>query len=310
MIEVSVIIPVRNQKDILMAALNSLRQQIKQPRVFEIVVCDDGSTDGVGDMIKRLRFPIFFKYFANNPSLGRAANRNLGFERSSGQHLIFIDGDMIPAPSFIDSILTDINQDIVVLGDVKPPTGEKLAPFDNYLYTRGRYNQSYHSTNIPARMFTSNNFYINRELFARVGGFDSAFQGWGGEDIDFGLRLEALGIPIKIAKEAITYHHHKKTLSASTREFYEFGNSMFAYLICKHPDFLKQLPTALLGFKKAGENILSLQRILSLLTINKPALKTTEFAVALMNNYQWPDIIYDYLLWGNLAHGYKRRKHS
>jgi glycosyltransferase involved in cell wall biosynthesis len=308
MIEISIIIPIRNQKDSLMAALNSFRRQIRHSRAFEIIICDDGSTDGVGDIIKRMRFPIYFKYFANNPPLGRAANRNLGVERSSGQHLIFIDGDMLPAPGFVDAILSDIGPEIVRLGDVKPPPEEKLDSFEKYLYSRGRYSQGFDTTNVPARMFTSNNFYIHRQLFYKVGGFDPAFRGWGGEDIDFGLRLEALNIPIKLAQEAITFHYHKRTLNSSARDFNEFGSLSFDYLLNKHPDFAKQLPAALPGINAAHKNRFSPLLILSSLAINTLALKSAEFIAGTFSNIPWPDIIYDYILWGNLAYSYKHRK--
>ena len=125
MIETSIIIPVRNQKRSLLAALTSLKRQIKKPRTFEIVICDDGSTDGTDAAIRKLRYPIFFKYFRSDPPLGRSANRNAGFDRSTGAHLIFFDGDMVPTEGFVGVMLADLDSSIVKLGNVQAPPEEK-----------------------------------------------------------------------------------------------------------------------------------------------------------------------------------------
>ena len=85
MIETTIIIPVRNQKKQLLMTLNNLRRQIRKRRNFEIVICDDDSEDGTGEAVRKLRYPIFLKYYINKPPLGRAANRNFGFEKSSGE---------------------------------------------------------------------------------------------------------------------------------------------------------------------------------------------------------------------------------
>ena len=307
MLETSIIIPVRNQKDTLLATLNSLKSQIKKPRVFEIVICDDDSTDGTGDAVKKLRFPIFFKYFINTPALGRAANRDQGVARSVGKRMIFIDGDMIPDENFIAGMIDDGDMDSVKLGRVLPPPDEKLNGLEKYLYSRGRYTYKDDGAVLPGRLFTSNNFCISRNNYAKIGGFDPKFTGWGGEDIDFGLRLEKSGIQLKNAPKAITYHHHKRTLKSMRSDFYDFGRLTFAYLIEKHPEFLDQIPANLIGMKDSKGNINPLSGLLSKLIINSAAYGIISRMIMAMGKNRWPDIIYDYLLWGSLAIGYKKR---
>ena len=304
MIENSIIIPVRNQKESLLMALTSLRRQIKSPKTFEIVICDDGSTDGTGDVVKKLRYPIFFKYFRNDPPLGRAANRNLGYERSSGQNLIFLDGDMVPSEKYIEAMLSTKPADMVKLGDVKPPPEEKPDRLEKYLYSRGRFSKRYKDVFLPGRLFTSNNFFISRENFSRVGGFDPNFKSWGGEDIDLGLRLEASRISIKNELAALTYHHHKRTVESLTRDFFDFGRNSFEYLCKKHPVFLNQLPAHLLGLKRAH----LMYKLISKLTVNKPVLEITCKTVSAFKSFDWPYFIFDYLFWGHLVLGYRNRE--
>ena len=241
MIENSIIIPVRNQKNSLFLLLNSLKKQIKKPRIFEIVICDDGSDDGTEKAIKKLYYPVFFKYFKNDPPLGRSLNRNRGFEKSTGKNLIFLDGDMVPDDKYIEAMLGDNNTDIVKLGMPRPPPDEKPDRLIKYLYSRGRYSSNYTDKVLPGRFFTSNSFYISRSNFGKLNGFDTNFQGWGGEDIDFGFRLESHGIPITNAPEAVTFHYHKRTIKSLVKDHYSFGQSSFDYLIKKHPAFIKQI---------------------------------------------------------------------
>jgi len=308
MIEISIIIPVRNQIKTLTMALDSLRHQIKNPRQFEIVISDDGSTDGTGDMLKRLRYPIFFKYLHNNPPLGRSANRNQGAAKSGGATLIFFDGDMVPVREYIDYILDDLSPSVVKVGNVKPPVNSFTDRLDKYLYSRGHHELSDKALNLPGRYFTSNNFRIDRELFLKTGGFDTNFIGWGGEDIDFGLSLVESGVSIKYEPAAITYHHHKRTIQSLADDFYSFGANSFEYLIKKHPNFIEQLPSRKLGIATPDFKVNFFDRLISAVAINSVILKAAEYVVGKTEKLAWPDLMFDYILWGNLALGYRNRK--
>lgn len=307
MIQISIIIPVRNQKNSLLIALNSLKRQIKNARVFEIIICDDGSTDGTEQMVKRLRYPIFFKYFKNDPPLGRSANRNAGFKKSVGKDIIFFDGDMVPADGYLEAILGSADNLSARVGIVKPSPDTKTKRLDNYLYSRGRYACIGESQTVPSRYFTSNNFCIGREIFEKISGFDEAFKGWGGEDIDFGLNLEANGILVKNVSGAVTYHHHQRTLESLIEDFRDFGANSFHYLITKHPDFLKQIPGHLLGLAGHYSPAQRILKAFSFIAINGRVLKIAAKIVSKFENVNWPDYIFDYILWGNLAYAYKKR---
>jgi len=308
MIEVSIIIPVRNQKNSLSAALESLRRQIDRPRLFEIVICDDGSTDGCEEMIKKLRYPIFFKYVRNRIPLGRSANRNLGAEKSSGRFLIFFDGDMVPDAGYIESILKEVDDSTVRLGEVKPPPGQSISRFEKYLYSRGRHKKQASSAEIPGRMFTSNNFAITRSLFSKMGGFDINFRDWGAEDIDFGLRLVSAGARLVYDGSAVTFHHHRRRLDDVCRQFREFGLNSIGYLIEKHPQFARDLPVDILDVKKKGIISGTAWRLILPLATNPLFLSAAALKVKTLSFLPWPDIIYDYLLWGNAACGYRRHR--
>ena len=91
---ISVIIPVHNRKDLLPRAINSVLNQTFKD--FELIVVDDGSTDGVEKLdllssgkIKFLRLPI---------NSGVAIARNCGVDISEGEWVAFLDSDDVWMP--------------------------------------------------------------------------------------------------------------------------------------------------------------------------------------------------------------------
>jgi len=308
MIEISIIIPICNQADTLLKTLDSLKNQIKQKRNFEIIVCDDGSTDGIGERLKSLNYPIFFKYLKNNPPLGRAQNRNHGFKNSSGERVIFIDGDMIPSSEFINAYAKADIENTVSIGGIKLHPDIKRNHFEDYLYQRGLYRAKPEGEELPGRLFASGNFMISRKLFERYNGFDTAFAGWGGEDLDFGLRLEKNKVRIISVPKALTQHRHKKTLISMADDYYRFGQNSFKVLIEKHPEITSMIPLHQVGIvnRSTGSNPIS--RLISGLLVNSVMLGMIKKIVTKFKNIKWSDRIYSYIIWGSLGLGYKQRE--
>lgn len=85
---ISVIIPVYNQKQYIQEAINSVMQQSWTP--LEILIIDDGSTDGLDE--KSLNLPLSYK-FIRQKNQGPAKARNLGIQNASGEFLSFLDAD-------------------------------------------------------------------------------------------------------------------------------------------------------------------------------------------------------------------------
>ncbi|MHB8246186.1 MAG: glycosyltransferase family 2 protein [Acidimicrobiales bacterium] len=86
--KVSVVIPVYNRRDYLLRAVQSACSQIPAPD--EVIVVDDGSTDGSGDVVARLH-PLVS--VIRLPHLGRSRARNEGVRSSSGDLVAFLDSD-------------------------------------------------------------------------------------------------------------------------------------------------------------------------------------------------------------------------
>ena len=91
---ISVVVPVYNRRDVVRRAVESLiAQQFDQP--FEIVVVDDGSTDGSGDLVEGLAPAV---RVVRQRNAGAAAARRAGIEAARGRFIAFLDSDDVAEP--------------------------------------------------------------------------------------------------------------------------------------------------------------------------------------------------------------------
>jgi glycosyltransferase involved in cell wall biosynthesis len=309
MISYSIIISAYNQVDNLKMALECLRKQIKTPKIYEIVIPDDCSNDGTSDYIKKLRYPIFLKYSRSETKQGRALNRNRGFQKAAGDWLIFIDGDMVPGPDFIDAYCHAWEEfpDGVSIGSFGYPSDWQLSKWQRYLASRGRLVMK-HGDKVPGKYFTSGNFSIKKSLLENLGGFDTTFAGWGGEDTDFGLQLDMKKIPLYYVSEAFCAHYHKKSLPEILNEYEKFGQNGYPLLIKKHPDDVIFKKGWLLGLPDS--NLGPSRKLASLILKpfqSRPALGLLKRLANIGDGAILNDFFFDWLFYGHLAKGYRYR---
>ena len=98
--KVSICVPTYNRKKYLKETLDSILAQTYKE--YEIVVVDDGSTDGTEDMIKQFGVPITYHWQGNG---GDAAARNKLIELAQGKYISFIDSDDLLFPDAIERLV-------------------------------------------------------------------------------------------------------------------------------------------------------------------------------------------------------------
>ena len=98
---ISVIVPAYEVEKYLSECISSLLSQVFQD--FEIIIIDDGSTDGTSQLCDKYKSPKIKVIHQKNAGLSAA--RNIGIKQSKGEYLAFIDGDDIVAPNFLSRLL-------------------------------------------------------------------------------------------------------------------------------------------------------------------------------------------------------------
>lgn len=151
--KVSIIVPIFNNEDYLRECLESIRNQ--SFKYFEVICVDDGSTDSSARIVdyfakKDLRFHYLFQ---QNQGAGSA--RNLGIEKSRGEFLMFLDGDDIFEPEFVEKMYEKVytyDADIAICKANKLRGTEiKKARYIDFNILQGR--KSLKLSEIPEKAF-------------------------------------------------------------------------------------------------------------------------------------------------------------
>ena len=204
----SVVIPTYNRKPILEKCLGALEQQQFAPDLvsdYEVVVVDDGSTDGTVAWLQSHADQFPHVRLFEQDHKGPAAARNLGVEVSQGDITIFIDSDLVVLEGFLQAhaaALTKAQQDqghdrfftygrVVNTCNFEDPTSE---PFKVTDYSRA--------------FFATGNVAIAKHWLTEAGLFDTRFTLYGWEDLELGVRLKQMGLSLVKVPEAVGYHWH------------------------------------------------------------------------------------------------------
>lgn len=105
----SVIVPAKDQFDYLPDTLTSLIRQFDDPQAMQVIMVDDGSTDGTGEVAASYanRLPGL-EILRNEEPHGLATARNQGLAAASGRYLAYLDGDDWLAPGHLKSLTDSI----------------------------------------------------------------------------------------------------------------------------------------------------------------------------------------------------------
>lgn len=157
------------------------------------------------------KFPIRTARIDRDGYLPLAEARNLAAEQANFEHLIFLDVDCIPATDLIAQYMQMGSfPDTLWTGPVrylKKGATEHPALFASLNKLSDADPIRHIDEEITYELFWSLNFGCTKTTFKRIGGFDAAFTGYGGEDTDFAFSARKKGVPIRWVN-AIAYHQY------------------------------------------------------------------------------------------------------
>ena len=204
---ISVVIPTYNRLPILQKCLQSLEQQEPHPSVkgYEVVVVDDGSTDGTVDWLEANPERLGHVRLIRQEHGGPAEARNRGVLAGRGDVVVFIDSDLVVTPSFLRSHATTLEADWRQRGNRRCFTyGAVINTADFEDPTR----EPHKLRDLSWAYFATGNVAIDRTILESAGLFDTIFQLYGWEDLELGERLRRLGVRLVRCPDAVGYHWH------------------------------------------------------------------------------------------------------
>jgi glycosyltransferase involved in cell wall biosynthesis len=205
------------------ACLESIRAQTYEP--IELVGVDNHSTDGTAE----LAAPLVDRFLSTGPE--RSAQRNAGARASSGDHLLFVDSDMVLEPNVVSECVEvagvgPAEQTIVVIPEVSVGTGfwARCKALERSCYVG-------EETIEAARFFP-------RALFFELDGFDEDLPA-GPEDWDLHARARRAGARLARTAAYIRHDEGDLRLADTLAKKFHYGGSMGPY-IRRHPSLARR----------------------------------------------------------------------
>lgn len=227
---VSVIIPVYNRREKVIRAVESIRNQTRFSDVLEVIVIDDGSTDGTSEAIleyskKHPEVPIKLLQQKNG---GPSTARNFGMSQASGYYIAFLDSDdeWLDDKLDIQLNLMDKYPQIDFLGG-----GVSSEPLKILWRIKPKLYQATLSDLLLKSFPVTPSIIFKREIFLSLGGFDETLTYY--EDCDY---LQ------QICRNGYGYFYYAEKVVICDNGKREFGVSgLSAQLDKVHKDCIKSL---------------------------------------------------------------------
>jgi len=192
-IVVSILVPVYNY-DVapLLCRLHEQCLAIAEDPEIEIVAVDDGSTVKFDNRPAAEKLELV-AYHELDENRGRAAVRNYLLRLARGRYVLFLDADMMPDDSDFVRTYFDLAQSDaeIVCGGISYRQYETPDPAASFYLYKSRKTEALPAAarnKAPWRYFFPSNLLIRRDIMKNVK-FDERFEGYGYEDIDWGIRL-------------------------------------------------------------------------------------------------------------------------
>jgi glycosyltransferase involved in cell wall biosynthesis len=239
--ELSVIVPSHNRRDLLERCINTLREQTQHPASFELIVADDGSTDGTAEAIERLDTPFALRVLKLD-KVGKSAALNAAIEAAGGEVCLFLDDDVVASPELIAEHLAAHREDGRTLG-IGALTQEPPSAPDWYAHSFAKaWNDHYERLAERKRPDWSASYGGNlsapRRALVEVGGFATDLTV--SEDTELGFRLERHGCVPKYLPRAHAVHDDQKLRKRLLEDARRQGAG-YIELVRRHPAMQSKL---------------------------------------------------------------------
>jgi O-antigen biosynthesis protein len=261
MTKIVIIILTLNQKEKTLQCLEALYQS--SPTRYQVIVWDNGSSDETAVAIRQ-SFPDTLVH-EHPTNLGVASGRNaaakLAIETFQPTHLLFLDNDILVEPGFVEALHQPFTEN--------PKVGQTQAKL-RFMHDRTRLNDAGGARisflrwqvtpvgygeidrgqydTVTECISCGGAMMVRTDVFQELGGFDSLFDPFGPEDMDFSLRLQNAGYQALYVPQAMAYHAVSHTFGQGYSEDYARLKSRHWFkFMRRHASPWQQLGFFLLG---------------------------------------------------------------
>jgi glycosyltransferase involved in cell wall biosynthesis len=234
MVELSVVTPTFNRLQRLGKVLAAFERQTIPADRFEVVVVNDGSSDGTEAWLAQYRAPFRLRCITTKNG-GPARARNTGIEAATGELIVFVDDDVEPSTVLLEEHVRSHRDDgnLVVMGPLQslPRYAQPWVAWEQanlekqyQAMARGEWEPSF-------RQFWTGNASVAKRHLLAAGLFDPSYLR--AEDIELGIRLRDLGMRFRFNDKAGGLHYAERSLASWEHAFASYGKndvSIFAKL--------------------------------------------------------------------------------
>ena len=206
--KLSVVVPAFNEERLLAATLANLKQVV--PRPFELIVCDNNSTDRTAEIARAAGATVVFEPVNQ---ISRARNR--GAAAATGEWLLFVDADSLPGKELLSEALREIAAQRCLAGGatVEFESRELLVRFWLALWN---------ATSRLMRWAAGSFIFCEAASFREVGGFSEAL--YASEELDLFRRLKRLAR--KRGRSIVILHRHPLLTSDRKVRLYRWSEHL------------------------------------------------------------------------------------
>lgn len=242
---ISIVIPSYNSCESLKYVLQEIIKQTFNPKAYEVIIVDDGSTDKTKNMIfdflKKNQINMNFKYFylprphareRGDHQYRAGVARNLGVKNSRGRFLLFIDSDILLPTRFLEQLLPLLDKhDVIQAKRLNFRPKAKQVSYESISEETGTYATDGGFLNILDHMPWQETpdkwkyvctycLCVKRDQFYELGWFRKSFCSYGFEDSELGYRLHKAGARFYYIQTPVLHFEPNSKRS-------EYNNSIF-----------------------------------------------------------------------------------
>jgi glycosyltransferase involved in cell wall biosynthesis/acetyltransferase-like isoleucine patch superfamily enzyme len=200
-LRVSIVVSSKDRRAFLPGLLSALTKQTLSPDRFELVIVDNGSSDGTEAYLREVAPSLPFRttVLRREPPGGPARGRNAGWNAARAPVIAFTDDDCLPSPEWLEEGLR-------IMGEGEPGIVQgRTLPDPRRTGYLGAFDSS-QRIEWESSVYETCNILYPRAALEVAGGFSEDIPVPAGEDTEVAWRVKSLGYPSRFAPEAVVFH--------------------------------------------------------------------------------------------------------